>query len=314
MLVLSCKINIGRYTFSHVNHVKIDSGRSSLDDKAIIRLPQKYDGQYLASVINQGDPVEIYLGYDGEMKLEFTGYVTTVNPNIPVEIVCIDAMYQLKREKPTAATKTGTLKEVIEYLVPGVEAEVPVINLKDFKIDGKGSVAYALTKLKQNYGLDVYYRGSKLFVGLAYTDSQAVNSETVYYNLQKNVINPQLNFRKIADVKIKVKAISILPDNTKIEAESGDADGALKTIHYYNLTTKAELQQQADETLKHLKYEGFEGSITTFGVPFCTHGQVADITDPRFDTRKGRHFIEKVVTTFGTGGFRRQVYLGKKAS
>jgi len=313
-LILQCKIYLGKYVFYHVNNVSIDSSRATMGDTAVIRFPQKYNGEYLASKIGPGDEVEIYLGYEPELVLEFKGYVSEVRPNIPVEIHCQDAMYKLKQIKPRPINHTGTLKSLLNQLVPGSDIEVPEINLKDFKVDGKGSVAHALQKLKEAYGIDIYFRGSTLFAGMPFTDSAALKADKVVYNLQKNVINPQLNYRKLKDVKLKIKAISILPNNTRIEVSTGDEDGALKTLHFYNLTTEGELKVQADETLKHLKYDGFEGSLLAFGAPYCMHGQVAAIVDPRFDYRKGNHFITRTVVTFGEGGFRRQVYIGRKAS
>lgn len=315
MYILKCEITIGKYIFRHVADVKINQARTSLVQTAVIKLPQRYSGKYLASVINPGDVVEIKLGYDPDLRTEFKGYVLEVSPNIPVVITCEDEMYKLKRKKPKAKTfSSATLKEVINYMVPGARLEVPAINLTNFKLNGKGSVAYALKKIKQAYGLDIYYRNEKLFAGLAYTDTEAIKAGDVNYNLQKNVINPKLNFRKVSDVRLKIKAISILPDNKKLEAKVGDDDGALVTMHFYNLTTTAELQEQAKNKLKHNQYAGFQGSLLAFGIPYCIFGQVANIVDPRFDTRKGRHFIDKVITTFGANGFRREVFIGRKAS
>ncbi len=315
MFVLQCEITIGEYIFRHVAEVKITSSRTALSVITTIKLPQKYDGKYLAAYIQPGDKVAIKLGYKPELKTEFTGYVVEVNPNIPVEIKCEDEMYNLKRRHPKAKTfVSATLKDVLAYMVPGARLEVPVINLTNFKLDGKGSVAYALKKIKEAYGLDIYYRNGKLFAGLAYTDSEAIKAGTVIYNLQKNVINPRLNWRKVSDVRLKVKAISILPDNKTLTYTAGDEDGALITRHFYNLTTEAELKVQAEQTLKHNKYNGFEGSLLAFGRPFSVHGQVAEIIDPRFDSRKGRHFIDKTIVTFGTQGFRREVFIGRKAS
>ncbi len=315
MFVLQCEITIGKYIFQHVAEVKITSSRTALSVLANIKLPQKYYGKYLAAYIHPGDAVEVKLGYKPELKTEFTGYVVEVNPNIPIEIKCEDEMYTLKRKHPKAKTWVSTtLKKVLEYMVSGSRIEVPAINLTNFKLDGKGSVAYALKKIKSAYGLDIYYRGSTLFAGLAYTDSEAIKAGNVVYNLQKNVINPRLNWRKVADVRLKVKVISILPDNKKLTYTAGDEDGALITRHFYNLTTEAELKVQAEQTLKHNKYDGFEGSLLAFGRPFCMHSQVAEIIDPRFKSRSGKNFIDKVITTFGTQGFRREVFIGRKAS
>ncbi len=315
-LILDCEITIGKYVFYNVNEVKITTARTQLVQTATIKLPRKYDSQYLDSVIHPGDIVEIKLGYKPTLRTEFTGYVREVNPNLPVEITCEDEMYKLKRKHPAAKTfDSATLKDVLNYLVPGARLEVPVVNLTNFKLDGKGSVAHALSLIKKTYGLDIYYRGTTLFAGLAYTDSAGIKAGDVVYNLQKNVINPRLNFRTVADVRLKIKAISILPDNKKLEVTVGDDDGALITEHFYNLTTKAELQVQAENKLKYKQYSGFEGSLVAFGEPYCIFGQVAYLIDPRvYPIRKGRYFIDKVVVTFGTGGFRREPYIGRKAS
>jgi predicted Zn-dependent peptidase len=50
-----------------------------------------------------------------------------------------------------------------------------------------------------------------------------------------------LIYKKKGDVKIKVEAISLLPDNTKILKTVGDEDGETHTLHFYNLT-EAELR------------------------------------------------------------------------
>ena len=319
-MILNCFITIGNYAFKHVQEVEIDSSRTSLGDTATITLPHKYyvtdeKDEYLANVIKPGVEVTIKLGYKPDLYEEFTGFVASVTPNTPVKIYCEDQMYNLKRSRPSPKSwPSTTLKDVIMYLVPGARLEVPAINLTNFKVDGKGSVAYALDKIKQAYGLDIYYRNGKLFAGLAYSDPDAIAAGTVYYDMEKNVIEPRLNYRSIADVRFKIKAISVLPNNTRIEATAGDEDGALQTLHFYNITTTGELQILANESLGKLKYDGYEGDLLTFGQPMARHGQVAHLTDNRYGTRTGQNFIDRVVTTFGENGFRRQVHLGRRAA
>jgi len=61
-----------------------------------------------------------------------------------------------------------------------------------------------------------------------------------------------------------------------------------------------------------LKYDGFEGDITSFLIPYATRGMAAKIYDKEHPNRDGTYFIKKVVTTFGMGGARRKVTLGNK--
>jgi hypothetical protein len=319
-MIAQCEIIIDKYIFRHAQAIEIDSSRTSLGDTATITLPHKYyvtdeKDEYLANILKPGMEVLIKLGYKPDLQLEFTGFVASVSPDSPVKIQCEDAMYKLKRSRPSPKSwPSTTLKDVITYLVPGAKIEVPAINLTNFKVDGKGSVAYALNKIKQAYGLDIYFRNGKLFAGLAYSDPDAIAAGTVYYNMEKNVIESRLNYRSIADVRFKIKAISVLPNNTRIEATAGDEDGALQTFHFYNITTTGELQILANESLGKLQYDGYEGDLLTFGQPMAAHGQVAHLTDNRYGTRTGQNFIDRVVTTFGENGFRRQVHLGRRAA
>jgi hypothetical protein len=74
----------------------------------------------------------------------------------------------------------------------------------------------------------------------------------------------------------------------------------------------AELEEMAKAAIEKLKYDGFEGDVTSFLIPFATRGMKAKILDSEHPNREGNYFIKKVVTTFGTGGARRKVSIGNK--
>jgi phage protein D len=315
MFVLTSKITIGGYVFEHVHNLKILRSRRTLVDVAEIRMPNNYEGRYLASIIRAGDPVEIMLGYDGELFTEFTGFVSEIQPRTPVVIKCEDQMYELKRRNPEAVSwKQVTLREVLAYLVPEGTIQAPQLTLSPFYIKKDMSVAKALQKIQESFGLDVYYRGGVVYAGLAYMDPVATSMDPVIYDLQLNVITPQLTYRRADDVLIKVKAISLLSDNKKIETSVGDPDGELRTLHFYNVTSANELKGMAEEKLDSLKYDGYQGSLLTFGIPRCDHGQVARLQNDKYGARDGSYFIDAVTITFGVSGYRREVYIGKKAA
>jgi hypothetical protein len=64
---------------------------------------------------------------------------------------------------------------------------------------------------------------------------------------------------------------------------------------------------------KRLRFDGYRGSITGFGLPATEHGDIAEITDPDYPERAGRYSIDKVIKTWGVGGSRRQSFIGPKA-
>jgi len=316
-LWLSCYITIGKYYFEHVHELSIVKSRKRIANTATIKLPNRYSGEFLCNHIKGGDPVSISIGYNDELREEFVGYISEVEFNTPVVITCEDEIYNLKRRKPTAKSwPSTTLAEVLKYLVPDATLTgVPDVTLAPFYVYADKSVASALQELRDNFGLEINFRGKNLFVGVPLTEPDAANAETVIYDIEKNVIDPRLNFRRAEDVRIKVNAKSITADNKVLTAEAGDADGSSTTMHFYNITSVAELQRQAEEKLKVLKYDGFRGSLTTFGLPYVEPGNVARIIDRRFDNiRTGSYFVDSVETTFGVNGFRREVEIGRRAA
>ena len=64
--------------------------------------------------------------------------------------------------------------------------------------------------------------------------------------------------------------------------------------------------------IEKLKYDGFEGDVTSFLIPYATRGMKAKLLDNEHPNREGNYFIKKVVTTFGTGGARRKITIGNK--
>ena len=106
----------------------------------------------------------------------------------------------------------------------------------------------------------------------------------------------------------------MLPDNTKLTIETGDNDGELRTLTFYNITKESELTARADAELDRLKYDGYFGSLTIFGESFIKHQHVVQIFDDKFPERKGEYFVKGHNVTFGQSGFRRKIELGIKST
>lgn len=314
-LLLSCRIIIGKYEFKNIANAHIEKSRKTLGDSASITLPSRYKQEFLCNVIKGGDKVTIGLGYNNQIVKEFEGYVSDVAYKAPVEIRCEDEMYTLKRLKPKAKSwKSVKLVDVIKYLVSEVKTnDVPDITLSNFVIKADGNVYSVLQKLRDTYRLDIYFKGKQLVVSIA---SYADSADKIKYHLERNVINPALTYRRIDDVRLRVKAISILPNNKRLTVDVGDGDTAsTTTLHFYNVTVEAELRKLAADRLKNMKYDGFSGTLTTFGVPYAEPGMVAEIKDTRFDgSRSGSYNIDAVAVDFGKGGFRREVTIGRRAT
>lgn len=314
---MSSYIEIGDLIFKdRVVSIEVNSNRKEISSTAVIRIPRfnKFlvDGS-TSYKIKPGQPVVIKVGYDGEFKFEWTGYVSSIKPNTPLEINCEDEMWLLKQEQISASWESIKLDALLKYIAPKADVSAPEIELEPFRLD-KVTKAQALNKIKEEYGIDVYFRGKTLYAGLSYGDATG----GIQLHFQKNVpsVSQQsgLVFKKKEDVKLKVKAISILPDNTRVEAELGDPDGEQRTLTFYNIKTEGELKKIAAERINQLKYDGYTGSITAFGWPVAIHGNTVEFIDNNYPERSSKVFIDAVKTTYDSNGYRQELELGRSAT
>lgn len=318
MFILISSLVIGNYSFAKAKSIVIERGIHQVGATAKIVMPTKaiHKGEVveLAKVLKQEDKVEIRLGYEGVYEgLEFSGFVKRIQEGRPLVLECEDNIYKLRQKNYLKSWKNTTLAEVVQYLLKDTEialqSKVPNVKLKTFYLKNVNG-AEALMKLKEEYGLSAYFNTEgKLYVGLAYTNWR----NSVRYNLLKNVIHSRLKFRKADDIKLKVKAVHIKGDNTKTEVEVGAKDGALRTFYFYDIESKQALKDAANEKLQKYRYDGYEGAINTFLIPYCAPNMAANVVDPDFG-RDGKYFIEKVKTTFSRSGARREIALGVKLS
>lgn len=319
MFTLCSEITIGGMLFSGVNSVEITRSIYELAATATIKVPVtavlKQKGTPPARVetakaIKRGDQVIIKIGYNGRLREEFRGYVKNLNLTTPVEIECEDEFYQC-RTKSVKLKGSTTLADILTLCGLRVK-HAETLTLRNFAIKGKPtpSVAEVLGKLQTDYGLNMFFDMAGDFYAAR---PERLVGEVVKYELRRNVIkDDELIYRRADDVQIEIKAVCIKKDGTKVEATKGTKDGVSKTLYFYDVENTQELATLADAELRRSSYDGYEGEIETFLEPFATPTMVAQITDPVYNERDGRYYIESVKTLFGMNGARRTVAIGTK--
>ena len=314
-LSLSCRAIIGAFEFDSLADVRIERDRRQLGATATVTIPSIYNEQFVVDNIKGGDAVIIGLGYNGDIRKEFVGYVADLSYSRPVKIRCEDEFYRLKRTTPAARSwKSVELADVLRYLIPdAVLRDVPRVTLAPFAVKPGGNSYTALQKLCDSYGLQAWHDGTAFVVAVPMYSGAG---QVVRYDMQSNVIDPQLEFRRAGDVRVKVSAVSISPDNKRIMVDVGDLDAAsTTTLHFYNVSSESELRRLAEDKLSTMKYDGMSGSMKTFGLPYVEPGMTARIRDRRFGSvRIGSYMVDAVTTQWGRQGFSREVTIGRKLS
>ena len=321
MLRLCCHISIGgsdAWEFSAVAGCTITEDTESLTDTCVVELPKKVKWEGLpvgagdAPPIKRGDRISVMLGYDDELKLRFSGYVRRVSAGTPVKIECEDGMFLLKLlPAQKKGFKAATLDALIGALLEGSGVKYKLVDkdiaLGPYRIT-RSTVAEELAELQRTFGLMAYFRNMSgeqaLYVGFTYPFDGRRKERFLH---GRNIISNNLEYRRKEDVKLRVKAISIQPDNRRIEVEAGDKDGELRTVYKYNVQ-EADLKAFAAGELERFKYSGYQGGFETFGEPMVGKTDIAHVEGE--DGNSGDFLIKKVEVTFGPGGYRQKIALG----
>lgn len=316
MYVLNAKIEIQGdrlWQVRFVSSVEITRDTEKLTDECKITLPKrlKWDGQAQIPV-KRGDSVKVWTGYGDSLELSFVGYVRSVSVKTPVVLTCEDEMFQLKQKACTKkAYKSVTLETLLkDQGLSGVKVFGEQA-LGQFRVTDE-TVAALLGRL-QDSGIRSFYRyenGSPvLYCGVIF-ERDTKPSQVFATGL--NIINDSnLEQQQAENIRLHVKAVSIMPDNKKIKVEVGDADGERRTLHTYN-KTESELKAWAEQEIQRLKVDGLTGSFTTFGYKLVDK---LDAVGIKIDGNKmGVYQVKKNVVKFGTNGYRQEITLGMRVA
>lgn len=302
-------------TLNFTNEISISSSWKQFVDKCEVTIPKKITkgGQNivvgLSSLFRRGDKIKIELGYFPLLETYFEGYISSVSMDAPIKLFCENESFLLKQNTTTKSYRSVTLKNLLSDVLPsGIEFEAVDAELGQFRLSNVTALQ-VLEELQKVYSLEGFFRNRILYCGLAYVPK---NSRVFNITKERNIIDNSLSWQNEDDIKIKLKAISMLPNNSKIEIEVGDVNGEQRTAHYFNLS-ESELKASAERDIVKYRYTGFRGSFQTFGNKNIEHGDIINLRSYKLPEQNGAYFVDGVETTFGMSGFRQNVTLGRKA-
>jgi hypothetical protein len=305
------------YEWFEINNIRIEKSWDKQTQTATILLPRNlkyndkniYEGQN--PLLRRGDKVEIFGGYYPNLTPLFSGYISKIGNNVPVEILCEDEMFILKQsiapnisyESVNLRTLIGKILENTNIPYEALDAQIGAIRTQ------KASVGLILQKLRTDYGLFSYFKNGKLRVGLAYYQSES-NTETILFERQM-IDTGNLRYLKKDDVKVKLEGVIIKSDNSREEYNYGDPTGELRTIFQYG-GTKAELDLKANLFLEQMNYTGYYGSFLTFIEPKVEPGDFVQLDSYIYPERKGKYLVKSVTSEIGMGGGRQNIELERR--
>ena len=313
MFRLCAKIEIKgdrAWSFDFVNAVEITRDTEKLTTEAKIIMPKKVKWDKADKIpVKRGDSVKISLGYDDNLQTAFVGYVRDVGFKTPIVITCEDEMFKLK-QMPTKkkAYRSVSLETLLKD--QGISYRLNIMGeqaLGAYRVTAD-TVAALLGKLSEQ-GIRSFFRYENgapvLYCGVLF---ERDTRPAQVFKTGLNIISDQsLQQQKAENMRLRVNAVSLMPDNKKIKVEVGDADGEHRTLHTYN-KTESELKAWAEQEIKRLKRDGLTGSFTTFG---HTLVDCLDAIGIVIDgVKSGVYQVKKNIVKYGDGGYRQEITLG----
>lgn len=318
MLKLSARIEITgekKWVFEKITACEIVRDSEALTTTCKLTLPRKvkWKGE-TSNPIKRGDKISVWLGYDDNLQLAFTGYVLRKGFKAPIVILCEDEMFMLKQ---TPCVKKSYKNVDIQTLLKdqGLPYDIKVLgeqNIGQYRVNFE-NVSELLAHLKEN-NIRTFFRVEDgkpvLYCGVLFNHGNEMRQ--VFATGINIISDSSLDEQKAEDVKIKLKVVSLQSDNKKkIKVEVGDADGEKRTLHCYG-KTETEAKAWGEQELERLKRDGLTGSFQTFGHVLL---DVLDVIGIKIDgERKGKYQVQKNTITFGSSGFRQDITLGARAA
>lgn len=310
-IVFPAREGRGQVELRKPSAVTVKSSVHDVCQRATVTLPRNISAlqqEQLKTSIKRGDAVQVYLGYDDNLELEFEGFVERIASDVPVMLELRDGLFKLLQQPFNKSYREAYLPMVISDLVGtafAVDAMDASIGPLRIEQSTKGK---ALKALQDEFGLVTYLKGGIVFCGKLF-DAKA---RTVTYDVEANVKSSDLSYKVADDVKVKVTAKSIQRNGEKLEVEVGDPEGEARTQTYYGITSKAELKKLAEADLLKYRYDGYEGGFKAFGIPFAQYGDKARLKSSLYPERDGDYLIEGMEVSFGPGGFERNIKLAQQ--
>ena len=313
MFTMKFDIEVGSYKLGMVEKVEITRSVEQLADSAVVTLPgAEYNiALDIEKKIHRGDHIVINLGYaEIGMVQEFEGWVQRIaSDNGAITLECEDDLFLFRKAIPDQQLANISLTSLLDTVIKGVGW--------GFKVDCSYSWTYkkfvinnatgydVLRKIQEECGADIYIQDGTLHV---HAPGEKIGN-TIYYDFSQNVQDCDLTYRRTEDRRVRVVVKALLPDGKVKEREYGTTGGD-KVVVKCPSSDDESMKLRGESEHKRLTFDGYDGNIITWLVPYIKPGDKAVLHDKDYDYKDGSYYVRAVTTEFSADGGKRTVELG----
>lgn len=301
------------YRLGLLESCEINCDVDNLADTATIVLPEGVLNQVfnLEENIKRGSEVIIQLGYNDDLKTEFTGYVQRITNDGSLIIHCEDSLFLFRVSVPDKEFKNVTLKQIAEYLVQNVDPSFTVncdygITYEKFTIH-QATAFDVLKKLQDETKGNIYFENENkvLHIHPAYVEVGKI----VNYSYHVNIENANLEYKQKEDKKVEI-TIESTDSKGKVKSVTVGTTGGNKTTLKVGAMSEADMKKVAESALQKQMYDGYEGTFDGWLIPVVKPTDSAHVEDLDYPYKTGSYYVKAVTTKFSSSGGVRTVKLG----
>lgn len=309
--------NEGRkFRLALLSALEIVKSVQNLADVATIVLPEAMLNKVLeiSSKIGRGTQVAIQLGYNGKLYREFDGFVQEIQTNdSTLKLICEDALFLFRKAVPNIEMKTPNVSDIANYLIQHIDPSFTLVC--DFNIGYEKFVIHnangydILKKLADDTRCNIYFNTGKkeLHIHAPYIEKAG----EVKYSLDQNVETSSLEYKRAIDRKFEITVESVGSDG-KIKTVKAGTTGGETVSMKVGAMNESDMKKIADAELIKRSSDRYEGSITTWLVPYVEPTYTARFHDPDYPEKDGAYYVVSVTTTLSDAGGVREVEFGIK--
>lgn len=315
------KITVGNYQLATFESVKVSCSVELLQDTCSITLPECSANQLLKieEKLTPGDKVTVQFGYDSlpDYK-EFEGYLNVIRVDGgSVVLECEDEIYMFRKPVANKQFTNVNLKAIVQYVIDDIGLNVKLdctstIDYEEFVIFEADGVD-VLKKLQEETASDVFIKYEDGQAVLHFHPKYEVRQGEVLYSMQHNVETSDLKYRRKEDRKIQIVLKYTGTDGKEHEYSYGTTGGEKITKEMKGVS-KESMKLIAENEYKMRVFDGYEGGVNTWAIPFVAPSFTAKIVDEDYPDYTGRYYVTAVDTECGPGGIQRNVKIGLKLS
>jgi hypothetical protein len=257
------------------------------------------------------------------LTLEFKGYVNAISTDTAaITLDCTDGIYLFKKTLKNAELKGVTLKELMERVAGEVNAlNAAAGTATHYRVECDYEFGYekfmifratgvnVLQKVQEETKANIYFEGDTLHIHAPY--SHVVNDKPVIYDFARNVEASDLKYVKLADKKIEIEMSMVQPDGS-VKSRSYGNKGGIKIQRTVKAASEKDLETLAKNEYNIWAYDGFEGSLTGWLIPYVEPTYKIELRDVEYPQKNGIYYVTATEVSFGSNGGKRKVTLGRR--